>query len=74
MVRSIVTYLKLWLRLDYQYLTVASNLDELLVKFESVRTKALDRLRIKALETDIRPSFNFEEISQTLKNIRVRAS
>lgn len=33
MARSIVTYLKLWLRFDHHYLATANNLDTLLVKF-----------------------------------------
>lgn len=33
MTRSIITYLKLWLRFDHHYLATANNLDSLLVKF-----------------------------------------
>jgi hypothetical protein len=73
MVRSITAFLKLWLRFDHLYLSSARSLDDLLVKFEAVRARALDRpqLSIAKLATDCRPSFNFEEESaETLKFIR----
>ncbi len=66
MTRSITTYLKLWLRFDYQHLGLANNLNELLIKFEAVRAKALDKLSNRSPRKQIndqRPSFNFEEIN-----------
>jgi|688.fasta_scaffold701644_1 hypothetical protein len=33
MIRSILTFLKLWLRIDYTYLSISKNIDDLLLKF-----------------------------------------
>jgi hypothetical protein len=34
MIRSIITYLRLWLKCDYKFLGEAKNLDDLLVNFD----------------------------------------
>jgi hypothetical protein len=39
MIRSIVSYLKLWLKLDYVFLSEAKKLDELLYRFDQCRGK-----------------------------------
>ena len=72
MLRSIVTFLKLWLRFDHLYLSSAWSLDDLLVKFEAVRARALDRPQASLSKlANERPSLNFEEESVlTLKAIR----
>lgn len=73
MIRSITCFLKLWLRFDHVYLASALSIDDFLVKFESVRARALDRpqLSFGRFAPDSRPSFNFEEEnSETLKFIR----
>jgi hypothetical protein len=64
MTRSLVSYLKLWLRFDSQYLATAQSLDDLLVKFEAVRARALEKLKQREPNKyahDNRPSINFEE-------------
>jgi hypothetical protein len=72
MVRSITGFLKLWLRFDYQHLASAWSLDGLLVKFEAVRSRALDRPQPSLSKfAPERPSLNFEEENgETLKAIR----
>lgn len=69
MVRSITGFLKLWLRFDHQHLASAWSLDDLLVKFEAVRLRALDRLQPSLSKfAPERPSLNFEEENgETLK-------
>lgn len=62
MVRSITGFLKLWLRFDHQHLASAWSLDDLLVKFEAVRSRALDRPQPSLSKfAPERPSLNFEE-------------
>ena len=69
MVRSITSFLKLWLRFDHQHLASAWSLDDLLVKFEAVRSRALERQLSKFAPE--RPSLNFEEENaESLKAIR----
>ena len=72
MLRSIVTFLKLWLRFDHLYLSSAWSLDDLLVKFEAVTARALDRPQFSLSKlANERPSLNFyEENMETLKAIR----
>jgi hypothetical protein len=44
MIRSILSYLKAWLRFDWQFLSTANSLAELLAKFEALRGKALEKV------------------------------
>lgn len=39
MLRSILTYLKLWLKADYNFLAEAKRLDELIARFDQLRAK-----------------------------------
>ncbi len=39
MLRSILTYLKLWLKADYNFLAESKRLDELIAKFDQLRAK-----------------------------------
>lgn len=75
MVRSVTSFLKLWLRFDHLHLASARSLDDLLVKFEAVRARALERpppsLAKLPSPNDFRPSLNFEEEnSEALKAFR----
>lgn len=59
MVRSVTGFLKLWLRFDYHRLAASRSLDDLLVKFEAVRTKALERPPPPLYKpADLRPYLN----------------
>jgi hypothetical protein len=48
MTRSIVTFLRLWLKCDYAYLAEAKHLEELLMKFDILLSKNTEGFRPKS--------------------------
>lgn len=48
MTRSIVTFLRLWLKCDYSYLSEAKRLEELLMKFDILLSKNSEGFRPKS--------------------------
>jgi hypothetical protein len=64
MLRSIITYLKLWLKCDYQLLAEAKHLNELPARFDALRSRNPEHFRAKSPDRDFlanrRNSVNLE--------------
>lgn len=52
MIRSIITYLKLWLKIDYSLLTDVKHLVELVHKLETIKFKPTDGFKAKSPERE----------------------
>jgi len=52
MIRSIITYLKMWLKCDYNHLSEAKRLDELLYRFDQIRGKMPQDFKPRSPERD----------------------
>lgn len=50
MIRSIISYLKLWLKADYSQLTDIKHLADLLPKIEQVKIRNIDNFKAKSPE------------------------
>ena len=50
MIRSIISYLKLWLKADYSQLTDIKHLADLLPKIELVKIRNIDNFKAKSPE------------------------
>lgn len=65
MIRSIITYFKLWLKCDYPYLSEAKKLDELLYRFDQCRGKIPQEFKPRSPERDFlgsrKPSTQFPQ-------------
>jgi hypothetical protein len=52
MIRSIITYFKLWLKCDYSFLSEAKKLDDLLARFDKCRGKVPQEFKPRSPERD----------------------
>lgn len=52
MIRSIITYLKMWLKCDYNHLSEAKRLDELLYRFDQICGKVPQDFKPRSPERD----------------------
>jgi hypothetical protein len=52
MIRSVITYLKLWLKIDYTFLAEAKRLEELLIRFDQCRGKNPQEFKPRSPERD----------------------
>lgn len=52
MIRSIIAYLKLWLKIDHNYLAETNSLQELLIRFEQAKARATQEFKPRSPERD----------------------